>query len=135
MPAVHSLRRAEPRGFTLLEVLVALVIIGVALAAAMRGAMALTDTAEGSRARLYAGWLAENELRELRLAREQLGVGESRRDCRQGGINFVCERAVLPTPNPYFRRVELRVYLPAADGAPPRRMSELVGLLPIDNPG
>jgi prepilin-type N-terminal cleavage/methylation domain-containing protein len=37
------------RGFTLLEVLVALVIIGVALAASMRGAMSLTNTAEYSR--------------------------------------------------------------------------------------
>ncbi|MBA2412996.1 MAG: type II secretion system protein, partial [Burkholderiaceae bacterium] len=34
----------KKRGFTLLEVLVALVIIGVALAAAMRGAMSLTST-------------------------------------------------------------------------------------------
>lgn len=135
MPDARTPPRAEPRGFTLLEVLVALVIIGVALVAAMRGAMALTDAAEGTRARLYAGWLAENDLRELRLAREQLGVGEARRDCRQGGIAFVCERVVLPTPNPYFRRVELRVYQPAAAGQTPRRLAELVGLLPIDNPG
>lgn len=135
MPAVPALPPVKPHGFTLLEVLVALVIIGVALAAAMRGAIALTGTAEETRARLYAGWLAENDLRELRLAREQLTAGEARRDCQQGGIAFVCERVVLPTPNPYFRRVELRVYLPSQEGQEPRRMAELVGLLPIDTPG
>ena len=41
-------------GFTLLEVLVALVIIGVALAAAMRGAMALTSSAEYTREKMLA---------------------------------------------------------------------------------
>ena len=44
----------KKRGFTLLEVLVALVIIGVALAAAMRGAMSLTSTADYTRQKLLA---------------------------------------------------------------------------------
>ena len=39
------------RGFTLLEVLVALVIIGVALAAAMRGAMSLLCSTRRSKTR------------------------------------------------------------------------------------
>jgi len=53
-------------GFTLLEVLVALVIIGVALAAAMRGAMALTSSAEYTREKMLAVMTAENRLLELR---------------------------------------------------------------------
>ncbi|MEF9995804.1 MAG: type II secretion system minor pseudopilin GspI [Burkholderiaceae bacterium] len=136
MPAAPASLRvklpAQRRGFTLLEVLIALVIIGVALAAAMRGAMALTDTADDTRARLYAGLLAENQLRELRLAREQIATGQTRSDCEQGGVTFVCEQTVLPTPNPFFRRIELRVY--SSGTGEPRRYAELVGLLPIDNP-
>ncbi|MGH6622489.1 MAG: type II secretion system minor pseudopilin GspI, partial [Burkholderiaceae bacterium] len=52
----------RPRGFTLLEVLVALVIIGVALAASLRGAMSLTSTAGYTRDKLLAAMTAENQL-------------------------------------------------------------------------
>ncbi len=101
------------RGFTLLEVLVALVIIGVALAAAMRGAMTLTSSAEYTREKMLAVMTAENRLLELRLARERLEAGEnSQPSGEQGGIAFQCVQAVKPTPNPFFRRVEVRVLGP-----------------------
>ena len=76
------------RGFTLLEVLVALVIIGVALAASMRGAMSLTTTAEYTREKMLAVMTAENRLLELRLARERLEQGENSVPCEQGGLTF-----------------------------------------------
>ncbi|HEU0203415.1 MAG TPA: type II secretion system minor pseudopilin GspI, partial [Burkholderiaceae bacterium] len=88
------------RGFTLLEVLVALVIIGVALAAAMRGAMTLAGTAEDTRLKLLATLTAENRLLELRLARTRLDIGSATVDCEQGGVTFACEQIVKSTPNP-----------------------------------
>src|SRR5262245_43577780 len=98
-PVGAALRRIEIRrrttraaGFTLLEVLVALVIIGVALAAAMRGAMSLTNAAEGTRLKLLATLTAENRLLELRLARRRLDVGQNTADCEQAGIPFACEQ-------------------------------------------
>ena len=91
------------RGFTLLEVLVALVIIGVALAAAMRGAISLTSTAEYTRQKLLAVLTAENRLLELRLGRERLEVGDIVVACPQGGVAFSCAQAIKPTPNPFFR--------------------------------
>lgn len=119
------------RGFTLLEVLVALVIIGVALAASMRGAMSLTSTAEYSRDKLLALLTAENRLLELRLARERLDPGEQILPCEQGGIAFTCAQAVKPTPNPFFRRVEVRVY--RSDEAGNRQqLAELMTVLPTN---
>jgi general secretion pathway protein I len=118
-------------GFTLLEVLVALVIIGVALAASMRGAMSLTNTAEYSRDKLLALLTAENRLLELRLAREKLEPGEEVMPCDQGGIAFTCAQAVKPTPNPFFRRVEVRVF--RSDEAGNRRqLAELMTVLPTN---
>ena len=122
---------ARMRGFTLLEVLVALVIIGVALAAAMRGAMTLTSSAEYTREKMLAVMTAENRLLELRLARERLEQGENSQPCEQGGITFQCVQAVKPTPNPFFRRVEVRVYRTAADGSP-RSLAELMTVLPTN---
>jgi general secretion pathway protein I len=119
------------RGFTLLEVLVALVIIGVALAASMRGAMSLTNTAGYSRDKLLALLSAENRLLELRLARERLEPGEEFLACDQGGIALTCAQAVKPTPNPFFRRVEVRVF--RSDEAGNRQqLAELMTVLPTN---
>jgi general secretion pathway protein I len=119
------------RGFTLLEVLVALVIIGVALAASMRGAMSLTNTAGYSRDKLLALLSAENRLLELRLARERLEPGEEILACDQGGIALTCAQAVKPTPNPFFRRVEVRVF--RSDEAGNRQqLAELMTVLPTN---
>jgi general secretion pathway protein I len=119
------------RGFTLLEVLVALVIIGVALAAAMRGAMSLTNTAEYSREKLLALLVAENRLLEVRLARERLEPGEAVLPCEQGGITFTCSQAVKPTPNPFFRRVEVRVYR-SDDAGNRQQLAELMTVMPTN---
>jgi general secretion pathway protein I len=119
------------RGFTLLEVLIALVIIGVALAAAMRGAMALTTTADYTRQKLLAVLTAENRLLELRLSRERLEPGEQTLPCEQGGVSFICTQAVKPTPNPFFRRVEVRVFR-GDDQDSRRQLAELMTVLPTN---
>ena len=119
------------RGFTLLEVLVALVIIGVALSASMRGAISLTTTAEYTRQKLLAVLTAENRLLELRLGRERLEPGESIVTCEQGGFSFLCSQAVKPTPNPFFRRVEVRVFK-QDDAGNRSQLAELMTVMPIN---
>jgi general secretion pathway protein I len=121
----------KTRGFTLLEVLVALVIIGVALAASMRAALSLTSTTDYSRQKLLALLTAENQLLELRLARERLEPGEQVDSCEQGGITFTCAQAVKPTPNPFFRRVEVRVFR-SDDQGNRRQLAELMTVLPTN---
>lgn len=117
------------RAFTLLEVLVALVIIGVALAAAMRGALSLTGAAEDTRFVLLATMVAENRLLELRLARERLEIGQTTTSCTQAAVEFECEQTVRSTPNPFFRRVELLVYRGSGEGR--RRYAEMMAVLPV----
>jgi len=117
------------RGFTLLEVLVALVIIGVALSASMRGAMSLTSTADYTRQKLLAVLTAENRLIEMRLARERLEPGETIVACEQGGFSFLCSQAVKPTPNPFFRRVEVRVFR-QDDAGNRSQLAELMTVMP-----
>lgn len=97
-------------GFTLLEVLVALVIVGTALGASLRAVGSLTQNSNGLRASMMANWSAENRLAQIRLAKEWPPVGRRSFDCPQGDLRLVCNEEVLPTPNPFFRRVEVSVF-------------------------
>ncbi len=100
------------RGFTLIEVLVALFITGLALAAGMRALGVVTRASEDLAPRLAAQWSADNRLAELRLARAWPGLGERRFDCSQGTYVLLCTERVAETPNPAFRRVEVTVTAP-----------------------
>ncbi len=96
-------------GFTLLEVLVALVIVGTALGASLRAVGSLTQNSSDLRASMMATWSAENRLTQIRLAHEWPALGQHRLECPQGELLLICEENVFSTPNPYFRRVEVSV--------------------------
>ena len=56
------------RGFTLVEVMVALAIIALALTAIAAKMSRMIDTSNSMRERTYASWIAQNKITELRLA-------------------------------------------------------------------
>jgi len=93
-------------GFTLVEVLVALAVVAIALAAGLQATGALTRSAERQSEQWLAQLCAENELTRLRLERQLPNVGESSTNCVQAGRTLVVRLSVLPTPNPNFRRVD-----------------------------
>ena len=94
------------RGFTLIEVLVALSIVAVSLAAGMRAASAVSDNAQRLADVTAAQWCADNQLVALRLARQFPGVGDNSFVCEQLGREYKGSLITRPTPNPNFRRVE-----------------------------
>ena len=116
-------RRAASRGFTLVEVLVALTIVAVALMAALRAVSMMTQSSDELRARTLAQWSAENRLSQMRVQAEYPNIGRNRYDCSQGGVELACQEDVFATPNASFRRVELSVFDPR-DG---HRLTRLVG--------
>ena len=97
------------RGFTLIEVLVALGIVAIALVAGLQATMALTNNAKRQSDVLLAQVCAENELVRLRLVRQLPAIGEASFPCEQAGRVFTGSLSVAPTPNPNFRRVDARV--------------------------
>lgn len=94
------------RGFTLIEVLVALAIVALALGAGMKAAGSLSGNAERLLRMSAAQWCAENQLSTLRLQRQFPGVGDSEFSCQQLGMRFRGRLIVQGTPNPSFRRVD-----------------------------
>jgi general secretion pathway protein I len=115
----------RPRGFTLLEVLVALAVVALALAAALRAADALTDNARRLEDTVAAQWCADNQLTALRLNRAFPGVGDSDFGCEQLGRSFQGKLVVRPTPNPSFRRADASVL--ADDGSVLITLSTVLG--------
>jgi general secretion pathway protein I len=96
----------RPRGFTLIEILVALAVVAMALATGLQATGALTRQAQRQTDQWLAEMCAENELTRLRLARQLPGVGDSVVNCDQAGRNLQVRLAVSPTPNPNFRRID-----------------------------
>lgn len=93
-------------GFTLLEVLVALAIVGVALAAGLRAAGSLTGNAARLAEVSAAQWCADNALAGLRLAGQLPGIGDADFGCEQLGRSYRGQLRTRATPNPNFRRVD-----------------------------
>jgi general secretion pathway protein I len=111
------------RGFTLLEVLVALVIVGTSLGASLRAVGNLTVNSSALRASTMGAWSAENTLVNIRLSKTWPEIGKHIADCPQDELHLVCEQQVTASSNPSFRRVEVNVY-DAQD--PERRVAHLV---------
>jgi general secretion pathway protein I len=116
--------RRAGRGFTLVEVLVALSIVAVALLAGLKASGALTLYAQRQSDTLLAQLCAENALHYIRLSRQMPGVGTSSSTCTQAGIDMDVALQVQPTPNPNFVRVDAQV---RQGEVPVLRLSTIVG--------
>ena len=112
------------RGFTLIEVLVALAIVAIALLAGLQATSALTRNALRQADVLLAQLCAENELVQVRLSPQMPAVGDSTVRCEQAGRVFDVSVVVRPTPNPTFSRVDAQVF---SGGYPVLRLSTIVG--------
>lgn len=115
MPLSFARRAAPRKGFTLIEVLIALSILAIALMAAMRAAGQGTTNIAEMRSRVLAGWVAENLLATQRARGEWLPLGEQNGVATQAGIDFVWREKVIATPNAAFRRVDVQVFSAADD--------------------
>jgi general secretion pathway protein I len=96
-------------GFTLIEILVAVAILAIALAATTRAASLATDGALETRQRLLATWAAQNRVAEVRARRLFPTAGSTRLTAEQGGMALVIDETVTDTPNPTIRRMDLSV--------------------------
>jgi general secretion pathway protein I len=100
----------QARGFTLLEVLVAIAVLSLALLAAIRSTSAAIQTTEALRQRIAADWVAADRLAEHRVRRTWPGVGEREGEITQAGVRLLWRERVAATPNSRFRRVEVTVF-------------------------
>jgi general secretion pathway protein I len=99
------------RGFTLLEVLIALAVVALAMLALTRAATVQVRDFDMLRERTLAGWVAANVLTETRLATALPSTGRS-----DGRVEFASRawrwtREVKATPDPTLRRIDIQVFV------------------------
>jgi general secretion pathway protein I len=112
--------------FTLVEVLVALALLAVALAAGMRALAQSADGAGTLKARTLALWVAQNQLAQAQLA--PAAASSARGETVQAGARFVWEVRAGGTPNPAFRRLDITV---AAADEPGYALARLTGYVAV----
>lgn len=99
-------------GFTLVEILIALAILAVGLAAATRAVGIASDSAFALEQRMIAQWVAQNRVNEIRARSLWPDIGSSEGEAEQAGQRLIWVQTVSGTPHQAFRRVDVKVVLP-----------------------
>lgn len=113
-------------GFTLLEVMVALVIISLALAGVAGSMGQMIDTANTMRDRTYASWIAQNKITEMRLSGALPEVGESSGEEDYANTTWAWSAEVSETGIENLMKVDVSVSYPGAD-EPVRLVTGFIG--------
>ncbi|MBB1595816.1 type II secretion system minor pseudopilin GspI [Achromobacter sp. UMC46] len=116
------------RGFTLIEVLVALAIIAVAMAAALRATGVMSANNRALQDKTLALLAAQNALTQLRLEQTLPRAGSQTVPCPQGGRSLQCELVITNSMNRSFRQVSVNVH-DTASPRPDAVLLQLDGLL------
>lgn len=113
-------------GFTLIEVMVALVIVSLALAGVAASMGQMIDTANTMRDRTFASWIAQNKIAEMRLAGVIPKVGESNGEVDFANATWAWTAEVSETGVENLLRVEVSVSYAGFD-EPVRQVTGFIG--------
>jgi len=115
------------RGFTLLEVLIALLVLALALVALARTAALQVENLAELRERTLADWLAQQVLAETRLANALPNPARSSGQRRYGGRDWHWELEIQATQVPTIRRLDVHVATAAAPAQPVASLTGFTG--------
>lgn len=113
------------KGLTLVEVLVALAMVAVALAAGLALQASLAARADRAPEALVAEVCARNRLAELRLSRQLPAAGEQTLACEQAGRQLQVLTQVTEVQG--FRQVRVRVQRAGAEGVALLQVATVLG--------
>ena len=103
-----SLARSS-RGFTLIEVVVALAIAAISLGALIASVSQMVDGSASMQERTYASWIGQNRVTEMRLANAIPDVSTTTSDVTFGGLEWQLETTVSETGVENLYRVDVTV--------------------------
>ena len=101
--------RRRVRGFTLLEVMVALAIVSIGLIAAFNGIIQMAHSVSTMRDRALADWIAMNQITEIRIGGEFPEVGNFDGDVFFGNRDWRWQAEISETGVTDLRRIDMSV--------------------------
>jgi len=104
-----STRYQRAQGFTLVEILVALAIVAIGLAAAVRATYLVSLGTENARIRLVATWVAQDRLVEHSARADWPAPGTASGSASQGPFAFAWREIVSATGDPSLRRIDIAI--------------------------
>ena len=123
------------RGFTLIEVLVALAIAAIGLAAVLGVVTNSTRNASYLRDKTLAGWIALNRITEVRLATIMPAVERSSGELDYAGLHWKWTQTVTQTDVAGMRRIDVAVrYATDAEDSALASVTGFVGRTQIGTP-
>ena len=99
------------KGFTLIEVMVALTIVAFSLTAIAASMNQMIDAANTMRERTYASWIAQNKITELRLANVLPEVSSTSGELEYANSQWAWRAVVSETGIENFYRVDVAISL------------------------
>lgn len=104
-----AMRPDHCRGFTLVEVVVALAIIAIGMLAVFKTIGDTVNNVTYLRDRTFAGWIADNRITEIRLSGEMPSVDETDGELDYAGRHWHWITRVSQTPVEGLRRIDVSV--------------------------
>ena len=114
------------QGFTLIEVMIALVIISISLTGMAVTMGSMLDNATVLRERTYASWIAQNRIVEMRLAGTVPETGTTTGEVEYANTFWEWRAEVSETGVENLFRIDVEVSFPGAEG-PIRKVTGFVG--------
>lgn len=102
-------RRTALRGFTLIEVLAALIIVSLGFLAVIQAVSQTVNNANYLREKTLAHWVAMNKLTEVRLNASAPPGGDTSGDIDMAGITWHWRMTVSATDAATLQRIDVRV--------------------------
>jgi general secretion pathway protein I len=103
------------RGFTLLEVLIALMVISISLVAIAGEMISMLNAANTMQERTYASWIAHNKVTEMRLANIVPEVSTSSGELDYANREWAWRAVVSETGVENLFRVDVSISYPGGD--------------------
>ncbi len=125
----------QQRGFTLIEVLVALMVFALIATAASNVGSQYVSSFERVRSLSLASWIAGNRMNEVRLQEEFPSVNENSEELEYANRRWRVVTIVTDTDEPTMRRVEVRVEAYRDESGEPAPLQTVSGFIRNEEQG